>query len=220
MNHNPSIHVMTRRAGRWYAFVVAACSACASCDRVAGNSAAGDSAAGFPTDSAARVGASPVTPSPRAISADTLASGWTLTLDGVHGVRIGMRSADVRSALGLAAVAPYAAGQCVYIDAASLPRRLYFMTQSDTLVRIDVRDSTVATREGARVGDSESRIKALYGSAVRVEPHKYTGPTGHYLIMTPQDDTTRLIVFETDGERVTMYRMGRTPEVSYVEGCS
>ena len=87
-------------------------------------------------------------------------------------------------------------------------------------LRIDGRDSTVATREGARVGDSEARIKSLYGSAVRVEPHKYTGPTGHYLTVTPANDTRHLIVFETDGERVTMFRVGRKPEVSYVEGCS
>ncbi len=94
------------------------------------------------------------------------------------------------------------------------------MTESDTLVRIDVRDSTAATREGARVGDSEARIKSLYGSAVRVEPHKYTGPMGHYLIVTPAGDTTRLIVFETDGQRVTTFRVGKRPQVEYVEGCS
>lgn len=135
-------------------------------------------------------------------------------------MRVGMSSAEVRTTLGLAAAAPFAKGTCEYLEAAALPVRLYFMTESDTLVRIDVRDSTVATREGARVGDTEARIASLYGSALRVTPHKYTGPKGHYLTVTPANDSTHLIVFETDGERVTTYRVGRKPQVEYVEGCS
>ena len=150
-------------------------------------------------------------------------SGWTMRADGVrgvHSVRVGMTSNEARASLGLtSASAPYAPGSCEYLDAATLPVKLYFMTESDTLVRIDVRDSTVATTEGARIGDTEARIKSLYGSGVRVEPHKYTGPRGHYLIVTPPGDVVHLIVFETDGDRVTTYRVGRKPAVQYVEGC-
>lgn len=202
-----------QRSEWWYAMAVVTCTACAPADRAAGDSSAAA------TDSA---GASPVAPKPSPTSPapnDTPLS-WTVNPNGVRGVRVGMRSADVRTALGLAPAPPFAPGTCEYLDASALPVRLYFMTKSDTLVRIDVRDSTLATREGARVGDSEARIKSVYGSAVRIEPHKYTGPKGHYLVVTPANDTTHLIIFETDGERVTMFRVGRKPEVSYVEGCS
>jgi hypothetical protein len=52
-----------------------------------------------------------------------------------------------------------------------------------------------------------------------VEPHAYTGPEGHYVVVTTPGDTTRQIVFETDGRLVTMYRAGRLPAVAYIEGC-
>ena len=136
-------------------------------------------------------------------------------------LRIGMSGAETRAALGLPASAPSTTPEpCVYLDASSLPVRLYFMLVSDTLVRIDVRDSTVATAEGARVGHTEARIAQLYPGRVTTQPHKYTGPTGHYLVVPSTSDAAHLTVFETDGQRVTNYRVGRKPEVEWVEGCS
>ncbi|MES2525352.1 MAG: hypothetical protein V4617_21860 [Gemmatimonadota bacterium] len=189
--------------------------ACTTVDRSTSDSTASQQstdAANAPMDSAAGTAGVPTPPA---------ATGtWQMRTDGIEGVRVGMTTAQVRTAFGLPAAPPFAAGSCEYIPAASLPRRLYLMAVSDTLVRIDVRDSTVATAEGARVGDTEARIREIYGNAVREEPHKYTGPVGHYLKVTTPGDTTRMTVFETDGSRVTMYRVGRKPEVEYVEGCS
>jgi hypothetical protein len=92
------------------------------------------------------------------------------------------------------------------------------MLVRDTVARIDVRDNTLATDAGARVGDAESRVRELYRGRVKTEPHKYV-QGGHYLIDTSPTDTMHQIVFETDGKRVTTYRVGRTPEVRWVEGC-
>ena len=145
---------------------------------------------------------------------------WTVRTDGVRGALIGMRSEELRTALGLPPSASASTAECEYMDASGLPVKIFFMLHLDTLVRIDVGDSTIATAEGARIGDSESRIKTLYGDRVAVEPHKYTGPEGHYLIVSPGGDSSRMIVFETDSDRVTTYHVGRSPEVRYVEGCS
>ncbi|HYW31858.1 MAG TPA: hypothetical protein VE869_10160 [Gemmatimonas sp.] len=145
---------------------------------------------------------------------------WHMRPDGVEGVRIGMTTAEARTALGLPAAPPLAVGTCEFIPTETLPKRLYLMAVSDTLVRIDVRDSTVVTVEGARVGSSEAQIRSIYGSAVRVEPHKYTGPVGHYMKIAAPGSSTLMIVFETDGARVTTYRVGRKPVVEWVEGCS
>lgn len=173
-----------------------------------------------PADSTAVTMGTAAAAEPRPAPAPSSDAAWQLSPDGVRDVRIGMSSAQARTALGLPSAAPFAAGSCEYLDAASLPVRLYFMLESDTLVRIDARDSTVSTPEGARVGDTEARIKELYGASVVVTPHKYTGPVGHYLTVTPGGDTTRRIVFETDGQRVTTFRIGRMPAVEYVEGCA
>jgi hypothetical protein len=93
------------------------------------------------------------------------------------------------------------------------------MLIEDVLERIDVDSSGVATAEGIRVGASEADVMAAYGSRVAVQPHKYTGPRGHYLIVGDPADTTRRLVFETDGSRVTTFRAGRRPAVDFVEGC-
>lgn len=92
-----------------------------------------------------------------------------------------------------------------------------FMIIGDEVARVEIGDSTIATREGARIGDSEQRIKELYSGSVTVQKHAYTD--GNYLIVARGDGRHR-IVFETDGRTVTTYRAGRMPEVEWVEGCS
>lgn len=159
-------------------------------------------------------------PAPAPAVPPAAAGEWTPSVNGVHGARVGMTSAETRAALGLPAGKTFAAGTCEYLDAKSLPKNLWFMMESDTLTRIDVRDSTVTTEAGARIGDTEARINELYAPNVRTEPHKYTGPVGHYMIVTPPGDAVHLIVFETDGQRVLRWRVGRKPAVQYVESCS
>ncbi|HEX8391202.1 MAG TPA: hypothetical protein VF665_02500, partial [Longimicrobium sp.] len=102
----------------------------------------------------------------------------------------------------------------------ALPAGLRAMTEAGRVVRLDVDSSTLATAEGARVGDPETRIRQLYAGRVTEGPHKYV-PGGKYLTVRPADaDTTHLLVFETDGGRVTRFRAGLRPQVEYVEGCS
>ena len=107
-----------------------------------------------------------------------------------------------------------------------------FALEPPTLLHVDFRNVTsakwrnnvdsslVATDSGARVGDSEEAVTARYHGQLRVEPHKYTGPEGHYLVFEPLRDTLHRIIFETDGQRVTTMRSGRRPAVEYVEGCA
>jgi len=95
------------------------------------------------------------------------------------------------------------------------------MITGGTVARIEVDSSTVPTGLGVRVGDSEARVKELYGARVSVEPHKYL-PNGHYLVVSPvpPTDSNFRLIFETDGSRVTSYRAGRLPQVQWVEGCA
>jgi hypothetical protein len=112
-------------------------------------------------------------------------------------------------------------GECTYgspIERAATGferKDLLVMFVDGAAVRVDVIGASIATEAGARVGDSEARIRQLY-PAVRVEPHKYTD--GHYLVV---DSTPRTrFVFETDGMRVTRFRSGLVPQVDWVEGCA
>jgi hypothetical protein len=108
---------------------------------------------------------------------------------------------------------------CTYGKASSLPAGVNVMVEGGKVVRVEIRRGSVATSTGARIGDSEERIKTLY-PGVTVTPHKYA-PGGHYLTVVPASaaDGAYRIIFETDGKRVTSYRAGIKPQVEYVEGC-
>lgn len=93
------------------------------------------------------------------------------------------------------------------------------MIEGLRVVRVDVTSVGIATTEGARVGDSEARIRNLYGARVSESPHKYTN--GKYLTVTPlaPTDSAFRLIFEIGDGHVTRYRSGKRPQVEYVEGC-
>lgn len=143
---------------------------------------------------------------------------WSVSAGGLGALRVGMTVEQARAALG-APFGPDSTAGCHHAPIAGAPGRVLAMIVDGRVVRIEVKDSLVATDRGARVGDSEARIDSLYRGAVTVEPHKYTD--GHYLVVTPAAaDSGLRLIFETDGRRVTEFRAGRLPEVAWVEGCS
>lgn len=184
-----------------------------------------DASCGRGNDDASRaandtsVVASPDTPS-HSVASDT--GPMLVTPRGLGGIVAGMSLADASAIAGetLGAPASPETGGCGYASWRGAPRGVRVMVQSGRVARVDVTEPGVATELGARVGDTEERIKTLYAGRVRQLPHKYTD--GHYLIVTPAApaDSNMRIVFETDGRRVTRYRSGRRPEVEYVEGCA
>ena len=103
---------------------------------------------------------------------------------------------------------------CVYAKVPAAPG-LLVMLFAGKVVRLDVISAGIATVRGARVGDTEQRVRELYPD-LQTEPHKYTD--GHYLVV--DSNPGRRLVFETDGARVTRYRAGAVPQVDWVEGCS
>lgn len=143
---------------------------------------------------------------------------WVVTPRGIGPMQVGMRARD---ALGVTVDAAGNAltATCTYVRAGRLPAGVGVMANNGEVARVDVDSGRVATAEGARVGDSEARIRSLYVGRLSMEPHKYA--QGRYLIVTPRApaDSTYRIVFETDGRVVTKYRAGRLPEVQWVERC-
>lgn len=162
-----------------------------------------------------------VAPSVAPAAADT---GWVLRMDGAGPLRVGMTMDEARTALGgdltTGLAGPPDPTACDYPKSAALPAGLRVMMEGGRLVRVDIDSAALATAEGARVGDPESRIQQLYAGRVTEGPHKYV-ETGKYLTVRPAGrDTTRALIFETDGGKVTRMRAGQRPQVEYVEGCS
>ena len=128
----------------------------------------------------------------------------------------------VTSLGGAALVGPSGLDECQFVGIPETPmlRGVALMIVHDTLVRIDVDSGAIATTWGDRIGDTESQILARHPGQMTVEPHKYTGPEGHYLVLSDSSKPRNRIIFETDGRRVLRYRAGRRPEVDWIEGCA
>jgi hypothetical protein len=157
----------------------------------------------------------------RPAAAPDRAPSWSVSERAAGPLRIGMTVAEVGRALGTAFQPAYEmTDDCDMVEAPGGPSDVSLMIVRDTLVRFDVIDSITPTTTGLRVGSTEAEVLATYDSGrVRVEPHAYDGPEGHYLIVRVGADSLHGIVFETDGRRLTQYRAGRWPEVGGVEGC-
>jgi hypothetical protein len=141
----------------------------------------------------------------------------TVTEYGIGPLRAGMTIAEANAAIGGGFAAPKGgASGCTYAVLTKAPPGLAVMLEHGKVARVEVRSGSIPTSRGARIGDSEPRIKILY-PGVTTTPHKYVA-SGHYLTVMGSDPANR-IVFETDGSKVTTFRSGRTPAVEYVEGC-
>jgi hypothetical protein len=176
-----------------------------------------------PDSSVGVAAAPPTTSAAPAPPTATVTSPWAVTDSGAGTLRIGMTRDQL--ALDQHAVVPKhtrADSGCAYLAIPGIPAGMRTMWVAATLARIDVTAKKLPTDRGASVGDRESRIDSLYAGRITKMPAKYD-PHGKYLVVHPVAgaDSTRRIVFETDSTmRVSRYRVGREPEVEWVEGCS
>ena len=142
-----------------------------------------------------------------------------VTLQGVGDLRIGTSLDTLRTRYAATAeYEPDPESDCSYWRSDAFPG-LSMMVVGNRLVRIDTEDARYRTRSGARVGMSEREIRALYGAQLRVEPHPYTAPDGHYLVYRARSEPFGLI-FETDHGRAISFRVGYWDNVQWIEGCS
>jgi len=146
---------------------------------------------------------------------------WTVGFDGFGPVKIGMTPKEVNKVLDVRNPDPpeVLSEECYYLVPTRRIKKIQFMVFSGVVTRIDVDNSEIQTNLGARIGDSEARLKKLYGARLKIEPHFYSGTDGRYLTVLSSDGR-RAIRFETYKGRVTRFYAGRLGEVQFVEGCS
>lgn len=144
----------------------------------------------------------------------------TVNLRGIGPVRVEMTLAEASAAAGTPIVVTGGGPDCSYAAARGGPAGVKFMVVNGRIARVDVSEGPVKTLSGAGVGATEAQVQALYAGKLQSSAHKYV-PGGHYLTLVPSDagDANLRLIFETDGTRVTEFRAGRQPEVSFIEGC-
>lgn len=142
------------------------------------------------------------------------------SMEGLGPVRIGMTVAQAEKAIGAPITYDTSAGggqACRYAWPSAGMKQIRFIIAHGVILRIDIADYEITTDKGARIGDSEARIKTLYAGDVVENPHPYI-PGGHDLIV-PSADNKSAILFETDGEVVLAYRVGERKAVGWAAGC-
>jgi len=157
---------------------------------------------------------------PNGAARDTV-SDLALNEDGLGQIQIGM-TLDEAVNMGLLNERPDIKQACDFVFpavGAGIPFGVNVMVVKGKVARIDVDTGTVTTEDGAKIGDSEDKIKSIYGDELKVTPHKYIEAGTYLTVMGDSASAGKAMVFETDGKQVTMFRAGRIPEVEWVEGC-
>ena len=146
-------------------------------------------------------------------------------INGIGSVRVGMTVAEASKAAGTKLVGEPGPDtpSCWLVKPQGEPKDMAFMVTDKRISRVEVweKNKSITTLSGAKIGDTEAKIKSLYPRQIQVTPHEYV-KGGHYLTVVPKNasDKNYRIVFETDGKKVTRFRSGKLSEVEYVEGCS
>jgi hypothetical protein len=135
---------------------------------------------------------------------------WTMRPDRAGDVRFGTKAADASAA----------DSGCRYWRPEGAPPGVNVMIENGVIVRADVDSAGPKTEEGIGIGSTEAEIRAAYGQHLTVQLHKYQWDKGwRYFIYLPPTDSLNAIVFETDDKAVRTFRVGRRPQVQYVERC-
>ena len=117
---------------------------------------------------------------------------------------------------------PGEAGGCYYLTPKWVKKAsdFGFMIEGDKFVRYDVGTDKEAAPGGGKVGMDVDQLKKLYGDGLQSTPHKYV-QGGQYLSIAASGVAPSKLVFETDAAgKVSAWRVGLSPQVDYVEGCS
>jgi hypothetical protein len=154
-----------------------------------------------------------------AVAVSTAAQEWLVGFDGIGPVKIGMSLSELNVALheGFSMPEDKDEQACFYVEHAKHPG-VAFMIQAGHVTRVDVDRPKVSTAEGIGIGDSESRAMQVYGSKLKVEPHHYTAPEGHYLTVLSSNERYG-IRFETDKGKIVRFYAGQLQAIALIEGC-
>lgn len=152
-------------------------------------------------------------------AAAAAAPSWCLGMSGLGPIRAGMTVEQVMRLADFSGLErKSAAGECWYLHYRGGGSAFDLMIIANTVVRLELTgESRLHTFSGARIGTTEEQLKALYGSRLDIQPHKYDD-NGHTITVKSSGGDHGLR-FETSAGRVTAIQAGPWEHLNYVEGC-
>ncbi len=156
---------------------------------------------------------------------DRLTEQSKVLINGIGPVRVGMTVEQASRASGTQLIRDnYTGGSenCFYVHPKSFSENIEFMVTNGRISRVDILgNKRITTVKGARIGDTESRIKSLYPGQIKYVVAS-DGVGYHLLAFIPKDkrDRNYRLIFQIYNNRVSDFQAGKLPEVEYSEGCA
>ena len=147
-------------------------------------------------------------------------TGGSVSTVGFDDITFGMTLAEAAEATGVCLEPERPADRdCFVVVPVPGPDGISFVVTEGTIERVDVFGGDVTTRSGLGIGSTEVEVIDQLGVGLQVTPHPQGGGNELVFIPTDEADADFRVVFETDGERVTRFRSGRTPQVDDPMAC-
>src|SRR5206468_5022538 len=142
---------------------------------------------------------------------------WRIDFTSVGPIRINMTVAQVSALLG-DSLKPHWEPSCTWsrVSPSNAPAGLSLTIVHDTVVRIDIDSTGIRAVNDLQVGSTTDQIVRAYGD--RVERRSSLDGSPYFAVASDDPARTFLLVFRTDGRRISSIVVGRRRAVQ-VEEC-
>ena len=98
------------------------------------------------------------------------------------------------------------------------PDGITFWVVDGTIERVDIDTTDITTRSGAGIGNTENRIREMFGERIVTTP--LPDASGNLLAYVPKDESDKSfrIMFVSDGEEIIRFWAGRLPWAEMLDG--
>ena len=149
----------------------------------------------------------------------TLDAASSVSTVGIDRIMFGMTVHDAQVAAGSRFTPVPPIGHCYLVTPDDGQAGLTFWVVAGTVERVDVDTRTITTRSGAGIGNTEDRIREMFGERIHTTP--LPDGSGNLLAYVPKDvaDATYRVMFLTNGVQVIRLWAGRLPWAEELGGC-
>ena len=149
----------------------------------------------------------------------TLDAASSVSTVGIDQIMFGMTVHDAQVAAGSRFTPVTPIGNCYLVTPDDGQAGLTFWVVAGTVERVDVDTRTITTRSGAGIGNTEDRIREMFGERIHTTP--LPDGSGNLLAYVPKDvaDATYRVMFLTNGVQVIRLWAGRLPWAEELGGC-
>jgi len=149
----------------------------------------------------------------------TIDTSSSVSTVGIDRIMFGMTVHDAQVAAGSRFTPVTPIGYCYLVIPDDAPPGITFWVVAGTVERVDVDTRTITTRSGAGIGDTEDRIREMFGE--RIHTTLLPDGSGNLLAYVPKDvaDATYRVMFLSNGVQITRLWAGRLPWAEELGGC-